>query len=135
MKVTTGKQNLLYDNAEIVPKVCVCRQSMIASLNMLKGCEDNVVNLTEDIHPLTEFKRNTANMVRQMKKTRRPLVLTVNGKAELIIQDARSYQLLLERLDRLEAIEAIREGIKDMEEGRVQDARTALESLGTKLGL
>ena len=108
---------------------------LLASLTMLKVCEDNVVNLTEDIHPLTEFKRNTANMMRQMKKTKRPLVLTINGKAELIIQDARSYQLLLERLDRLEAIQAIREGIKDMEEGRVHDARTALESLGTKLGL
>jgi prevent-host-death family protein len=94
-----------------------------------------MVNLSEDIHPLTDFKRNTAGMVKRMKKTKRPLVLTVNGKAELVVQDAGSYQLLLERLDRLEAVQAIREGLKDMEEGRVHDARTALEALGTKLGL
>jgi prevent-host-death family protein len=94
-----------------------------------------VLNLSDDIHPLTEFKRNSADMVKQMKKTKRPLVLTVNGKAELVIQDARSYQLLLERLDRLEAVQAVREGEKDMEEGRVHDARVALEALGTKLGL
>ncbi|HEV2962541.1 MAG TPA: type II toxin-antitoxin system Phd/YefM family antitoxin [Candidatus Angelobacter sp.] len=94
-----------------------------------------MLNLSEDIHPLTDFKRNTANMVKRMKKTKRPLVLTVNGKAELVVQDAGSYQLLLERLDRLEAVQAIREGLKDMEEGRVHDARTALETLGTKLGL
>lgn len=93
------------------------------------------VKLSEDIHPLTEFKRNTTGLVRQMKKTKRPVVLTVNGKAELVVQDARSYQQMLDRLDRLEAAEAIRQGLQDVEEGRVHDARSALEGLRTKLGL
>lgn len=94
-----------------------------------------MVNLSEDIHPLTEFKRNTTGLVRKMKRTKRPVVLTVNGKAELVVQDASSYQSMLERLDRLEAVEAIREGLKDVEEGRIQNAREALEALRTKLGL
>jgi prevent-host-death family protein len=94
-----------------------------------------MVNLSEDIHPLTEFKRNTTGMVKQMKKTKRPVVLTVNGKAELVVQDANSYQRMLERLDRLEAVEAIRQGLQDVEEGRVRDARSTLEELRKKLGL
>lgn len=94
-----------------------------------------MLNLGEDIHPLTEFKRNTTGLVKQMKKTRRPVVLTVNGKAELVVQDANSYQRMLERLDRLEAVEAIRQGLQDVEEGRVRDARSALEELRKKLGL
>jgi prevent-host-death family protein len=94
-----------------------------------------MVNLSEDIHPLTEFKRNTTGMVKQMKKTKRPVVLTVNGKAELVVQDANSYQKMLERLDRLEAVEAIRQGLQDVEQGRVRDARSALEGLRKKLGL
>lgn len=94
-----------------------------------------MVNLSEDIHPLTEFKRNTTGLVKKMKRTKRPVVLTVNGKAELVVQDASSYQNMLERLDRLEAVEAIREGLKDVEEGRIQNAREALEALRTKLGL
>lgn len=94
-----------------------------------------MLNLGEDIHPLTEFKRNTTGLVKQMKKTRRPVVLTVNGKAELVVQDANSYQRMLERLDRLEAVEAIRQGLQDVEEGRVRDARSALENLRKKLGL
>jgi DNA-binding transcriptional ArsR family regulator len=44
-------------------------------------------------------------------------------------------QRMLERLDRLEAVEAIRQGLQDVEEGRVQDARSALEELRRKLGL
>src|SRR5665647_1900960 len=85
-----------------------------------------MVNLSQDIHPLTDFKRNTSDFMSQMKKTRRPVVLTVNGKAELVVQDAESYQQILDRLDRFEAVEAIRLGIAAAEEGRVKPARQAL---------
>ncbi|MCC6366905.1 MAG: type II toxin-antitoxin system Phd/YefM family antitoxin [Bryobacterales bacterium] len=94
-----------------------------------------MINLSEDIHPLTDFKRNTADFVKQMKRTKRPVVLTVNGKAELVVQDAESYQEVLERLARLEAVEAIRVGVKAANQGRVKPARKALEELGMKLGI
>ena len=44
-----------------------------------------MLNLSQDIHPLTDFKRNTSDFMNRMKKTRRPVVLTVNGKAELVV--------------------------------------------------
>ncbi|HEY4364660.1 MAG TPA: type II toxin-antitoxin system Phd/YefM family antitoxin [Bryobacteraceae bacterium] len=94
-----------------------------------------MVNLSQDIHPLTDFKRNTTGFMRQMKKTRRPVVLTVNGKAELIVQDAASYQQILDRLERLETVEAIRLGITAAKEGRVKPARQALAELQEKLGI
>jgi len=55
------------------------------------------MKLTHDIQSLSTFKRDTAKIVRQLKKTGQPMVLTVNGKAELVVQDAASYQKLLER--------------------------------------
>ena len=95
-----------------------------------------MVNLSQDIHPLTDFKRNTSDFISQMKKTRRPVVvLTVNGKAELVVQDAESYQQILDRLERFEAVEAIRLGIAAAEEGRVKPARQALAELQEKLGI
>jgi prevent-host-death family protein len=93
-----------------------------------------MINLSQDIHPLTDFKRNTSDFLTKMKKTRRPLILTVNGKAELVVQDANSYQQILERLERLEAVEAIRLGIAAAESGRVKPARQALAKLQEKLG-
>lgn len=77
-----------------------------------------MLNLAKDIRSLTEFKRNSNVLMKQMKKTGRPVILTVNGKAELVVQDARSYQKLLETLEHLEAVQAIREGIEDVEQGR-----------------
>ena len=51
-----------------------------------------MLDLTKDIRSLTEFKRNTSELVENLKRTKHPLVLTVNGKAELVVQDAESYQ-------------------------------------------
>ena len=92
-----------------------------------------MINLSQDIHPLTDFKRKTSDFMNQMKKTRRPVLLTVNGKAELVVQDAESYQQILERLERLEAVEAIRRGIAAAEEGRLKPARQALAELQERL--
>ncbi len=49
-----------------------------------------------------------------MKKTKAPVVLTVNGKAELVVQDAESCQQLLDAKDRMDAIEGIKRGLKSM---------------------
>ena len=94
-----------------------------------------MVNLSEDIHPLTDFKRRTSDFMNQMKQTRRPVVLTVNGKAELVVQDAAGYQEILDRLAHFEAVAAIRLGITAAEEGRVRPAREALADLQGKLGI
>jgi len=80
------------------------------------------MKLKRDIHSLSTFKRDTAKLVRQMKKTREPVVLTVNGKAELVVQDAESYQKLLEAKDRMEAIEGIRRGLESMKRQRGKPA-------------
>ena len=72
----------------------------------------------KDIESLTAFKRNTNEYVRKMKKSGIPLVLTVNGKAEIVVQDAESYQRMLELLDRAETVEAVREGLESVKQGR-----------------
>ncbi len=88
-----------------------------------------------DIHSLSEFQRNTKEFLLQMKQNRGPVVLTVNGKAEVVVQDAQSYQEMLDRLERAEAIAAIRRGIEDFARGDVQDARDAFEELRQKHGI
>lgn len=72
----------------------------------------------KDIESLTAFKRNTNEYVRKIRKSGNPLVLTVNGKAAIIVQDAESYQRMLELLDRAETIEAVREGLASVRHGK-----------------
>lgn len=88
-----------------------------------------------DIHPLTEFLRNHKQFVERLKTTRRPEVLTINGKAELVVQDAESYQKLLDMMDRIEAIEGIRRGLEEMERGEGRPAREFFAELRRKLNM
>ena len=71
-----------------------------------------------EVRSVTEFQRNVKDYVGRLKKKKSPLVLTVNGRAELVVQDAESYQELLDRLERAEAVVAIREGITQFREGQ-----------------
>jgi prevent-host-death family protein len=72
----------------------------------------------KDVESLTAFKRNTTEYVKKIKKSGNPLVLTINGKAELVVQDAESYQRMIEVLDRAEAIEAVGEGLESVRQGK-----------------
>jgi prevent-host-death family protein len=97
-----------------------------------------MLNLENGIDSLTNFKRQTADYLRQLRTTGDPLVLTVNGKAEVVVQDAAAYQKLVDlaaRADRDEAVQAIREGLADAEAGRVKPARKALKALAKKYGI
>lgn len=93
-----------------------------------------MLDLTRDIHSLSNFKRRTSDFLVQMKQTREPVVLTVNGKAELIVQDAQSYQALLERLDYLESIAAIRQGMSDIDAGKTVPLEDFKKKLQDKYG-
>lgn len=76
------------------------------------------MDLRRDIHSLSEFKQKTPEFVRQLKDTGEPIVLTVNGKAELVVQDAASYQKLLDLAEEARVLGGIRQGLEDMKAGR-----------------
>lgn len=79
-----------------------------------------MLNLTRDIQSLSSFKRRTAEFIDQMKETGSPMVLTVNGQAELVVQDAAAYQKLLETIEYLEAVTGIKQGLADVEAVRTR---------------
>jgi prevent-host-death family protein len=92
-------------------------------------------DITTDIQPMTAFRRHPTDFMRHLKKTKRPLVLTVNGKAEAVIVDAGSYQRLLDIAAHADAREGIRQGLEDLREGRTRPAREALEAFRREHGI
>jgi PHD/YefM family antitoxin component YafN of YafNO toxin-antitoxin module len=77
-----------------------------------------MLNLDRDINSLSNFKRNTPELLRQLKKTGQPVVLTINGKAELVVQDTGSYQKRLEVAERVEELEALQHAVNEMKSGK-----------------
>ena len=77
-----------------------------------------MLDLTKDIQSLTTFRRRSGDFMKQLKRTQRPVVLTVKGKAAAIVQDAAAYQRLLDIAARADAREGIRQGLEDARAGR-----------------
>ena len=94
-----------------------------------------MIDLTKDIQSLTNFRRNSGDFMKQLKKTKRPIVLTVNGKAEAIVQDAASYQRLLDIAAAGDPQEGIRQGNKDHSEGRVRSANEVFADFEKRHGI
>ena len=57
-----------------------------------------------------------------MKKTKEPVVLTVNGKAAIVVQDAESYQKLLELKERAEVVETLRQRLASLDRKKARAA-------------
>ena len=91
-----------------------------------------MIDITTDIVPLTDFNRHSAQLVKQMKVTHHPLVLTVNGKAEVVVLDARSYQQLLDEVERAQAIAGIHRGLEAFERKERRPARQGLDHIRRK---
>jgi prevent-host-death family protein len=85
-----------------------------------------MINVTQDIHSLTTFKRNSSSLMKKMKKTGRPLVLTINGKAEAVVLDPAAYQDVAEHLD---AIASIRRGLAQAKLGEGRPADEVMDEL------
>ncbi len=94
-----------------------------------------MLDISRDIQSLSNFKRNTSSAITQMKQTGEPIVLTVNGKAEVVVQDAKSYQQLLEKIERLEAIAGIKQGLADIESGETRPVAEFMQEMQYKHGI
>jgi len=86
----------------------------------------------EDIHSLTDFQRDTKSHIKRLKKTGRPEVLTINGKASLVVQDAEAYQAMLDVIDRTETIRGIRRGLHEADTGQGRPIREAIDDIRKK---
>jgi prevent-host-death family protein len=85
-----------------------------------------------NIYPLSEFQRGAKAFLEKLRETKEPIILTVNGKASVVVQDAQSYQELLDRLELLETSAGIRKSLEEFGLGLGIPLDEAFEQLRTK---
>jgi len=88
-----------------------------------------------NIHALSEFQRNSKDYIRKLKKSGKPVVLTVNGQAEVVVQSAEAYQKLLDDQQLLETIRGIGRGLEQAKRGEGRPLRDLLEELAGERGI
>jgi prevent-host-death family protein len=94
-----------------------------------------MIDITKDILPLTTFRNNSVKMMQRLKKNRRPIILTVNGKPEAVVQSAAEYQRLLDLAAQSSEEEAIRQGLEDLREGRTRPIEEVFAEMRRKYGI
>lgn len=92
-------------------------------------------DITKDIHSLTTFRRRPGDFMRQLRKTKRPVVLTVKGQAAAVVQDAEAYQRLLDIAARADVREGIRQGLAEARAGKGRPLREFLTDFENKRGI
>ena len=78
------------------------------------------ISITEDIRSITDLKRNTNSILDQIHKTKRPVILTVNGKAEAVLVDASEYEKITNAFNLLKLLAPAEE---DLKEGRYSEVK------------
>jgi prevent-host-death family protein len=93
------------------------------------------LDLTPDVQPLDAFRDNPAQLIERLKRTRRPITLTVDGKPEAILQDPAEYQRLLDLAAEADEDEAILRGLEDMHAGRTRPLDEVFDEMREKYAI
>lgn len=93
------------------------------------------MDITKDIQPMTTFRNHSAEFMEHIRKTKRPVILTVNGKAAAVLQDAEAYQRLLDIAATASAQEGIRQGLMDQASGKTRSAQAVFNEFREEYGL
>ena len=89
-----------------------------------------------NIHSVTDFARNTRDHIERLRQTGEPVVLTMNGKAAVVVQDAEAYQRLLDAADYHGAVQTLRERLEALERGEHgRPMREVVEELAAEAGV
>lgn len=77
----------------------------------------SAMDITQDILPLSDFNEQSRVLRERAKETHNPILLTVDGRVEWVVQDAASYQRMQALIERMEALDGIDRGLASMEAG------------------
>jgi len=93
------------------------------------------MNIIDDIKPISFLKQKTSEVVKRVKATKQPTFITINGNVEIVVQDAESYQKMMDSRYPLSEkdIEKINAALKEVEEGKFIPVEECFERIRNKL--
>jgi PHD/YefM family antitoxin component YafN of YafNO toxin-antitoxin module len=94
-----------------------------------------MLDVSKDIHSLTEFKSQTPRFLARLRRSEGAVLLTVNGRAEVAVMSASTFQRVLDALDTLETLRGIQAGLADVRAGRTRPAAEFLAEFRKKRGV
>ena len=94
------------------------------------------MNITRDIQTVSQFKQNASKLVKQIQRTKQPLILTVNGKAAVVLQDVETYQAMAAQREYDLTVAALSEALAEFDDRKNWPTHVEVfKNLRTKNGI
>lgn len=94
------------------------------------------MRITRDIQSLSDFKQNASKLIKQVRDTKEPVILTVNGKAAVVVQDAESYQAMVDAREHAENVAVLKKRMEYVRSGgKLVTAEEVFDKISKKYGI
>jgi prevent-host-death family protein len=90
-----------------------------------------MINLVEDIRPISYVKSHTAEVMKLVREKNNPMVITQNGEAKAVLMDVRQYQNIINAINLMKILSI---GEKDLKNGRIYTHDGVKSKIKTILG-
>lgn len=86
------------------------------------------ISLANDIEPLSEFRKKSADFVKRLKKEKQPIVLTQHGKSAAVLMDVSEYERLTKKMEMLEDLLEAKQQVEQGKAYKLDDARKRIDN-------
>lgn len=84
------------------------------------------INAGQDIKPISDFRKDTAGVLKRLKYTRQPMLLTQHGRSVAVLIDVHEYE---DREYDRQFLRAIAEGLSDVSKGKTHPHREVMREM------
>lgn len=88
------------------------------------------ISIANDIEPLSEFRKKSADFMKRLKKEKQPIVLTQHGKSAAVLMDVSEYERFTKKM---EMLEDLLEAKQQVEQGKIYSMDEAKERIENHL--
>ncbi len=89
------------------------------------------LRVDQDIRPLSEFRAGIASFFKQIKETKRPLVITQHGKGVGVLLDVEEYEYMQ---NTIELLQDVQKSVAQIKEGKGIEQSEAKKLVLSRLG-
>ncbi len=89
------------------------------------------MNISTDIRPISYLKSKSADLLKQVNETHRPVIITQNGEPRAVLQDTESYEKMRNAIG---VLKLVAQGEEDIKKGRTVTQESVLDNLDKRLG-
>lgn len=85
------------------------------------------ISISNDIEPLSEFRKKSADFVRRLKKEKHPIVLTQHGKSAAVLMDVSEYERISKKMEMLEDLLEAKQQVEQGNTFTMQEAKERIK--------